>query len=185
MRAPLPQESPHPWGGALKTKVVYFSSFFKTRDHIWWSSFVWFCINWKKVVLQTNFTLFSFEDCKTMCCAPCPWQGGGRKARGREAVHNKVQYTGRLRPVVQPLIRLHTIRYLFLPFIDKWYPFHIPSLDNFRRQIEFCKADCTRWKLTLQDIKMTPIEPKTDWGWSRRQCYSQLLWLTRTAQQQK
>ena len=30
------------------------------------------------------------------------------------------------------------------PFINKWYPFHIPSLDNFRRQIEFCKADRTR-----------------------------------------
>ena len=32
------------------------------------------------------------------------------------------------------------------------------------RQIEFCKSDPAKWKLTLQDVKTTPIEPKTERG---------------------
>ena len=78
----------------FKTKVVYFSSFFKTREHIWWSSFVWFCITWKNVVLQTNFTLFSFED-----CAPCPRQGGGREV----VLITKFSIRGGSAPLSHPL----------------------------------------------------------------------------------
>ena len=37
------------------------------------------------------------------------------------------------------------------------------------RHTEFCKADRTTWKLTLQDINTTPKEPKTERGRSRRQ----------------
>ena len=32
------------------------------------------------------------------------------------------------------------------------------------RHIEFCKADHTTWKLTLQDINTAPKEPKTERG---------------------
>jgi len=39
------------------------------------------------------------------------------------------------------------------------------------RHTEFCKADCTTWKLTLQDINTTPKEPKTERGRSRRQLF--------------
>ena len=52
--------------------------------------------------------------------------GGGRGAGGRG------------------FITKFSVRGGSAPFIDKWYPFHIPSLDNFRKQIEFRKADRTR-----------------------------------------
>ena len=39
------------------------------------------------------------------------------------------------------------------------------------RHTEFCKADRTTWKLTLQDINTTPKEPKTELGRSRRQLF--------------
>ena len=39
---------------------------------------------------------------------------------------------------------------------------------------EFCNAyhaDRTKWKLTLQDINKTPVEPKTERGCSRRHLF--------------
>ena len=39
------------------------------------------------------------------------------------------------------------------------------------RHTEFCKADRTTWKLTLQDINTTPKELKTERGRSRRQLF--------------
>ena len=39
------------------------------------------------------------------------------------------------------------------------------------RHTEFCKADRTTWKLTLQDINTTPKEPKKERGRSRRQLF--------------
>ena len=79
---------------------------------------------------------------------------------GTEGIHNKVQRTG------GSTARLHTILNrkdtLFYLLLTNGTPFHISSLDNFRRQIEFCRGDRTTWKLTLQDINMTPIGPNTD-----------------------
>ena len=46
------------------------------------------------------------------------------------------------------------------------------------RHTEFCKAGCTTWTLTLQDINMTPKEPKTERGRSHRQLFCHFLWLT-------
>ena len=39
------------------------------------------------------------------------------------------------------------------------------------RHTEFCKADRTTWKLTLQDINTTPKELKTERGRSRKQLF--------------
>ena len=39
------------------------------------------------------------------------------------------------------------------------------------RHTEFCKADRTTWKLTLQGINTTPKEPRTVRGLSRRRLF--------------
>ena len=39
------------------------------------------------------------------------------------------------------------------------------------RRTEFCKADRTSWKLTLQDINTTPKEPKTERDCNYRQLF--------------
>ena len=53
------------------------------------------------------------------------------------------------------------------------FPLYGAKLQSNARGIhtEFCKADRTTWKLTLQVINTTPKEPKTERGRSRRQLF--------------
>ena len=42
----------------------------------------------------------------------------------------------------------------------------------YSRHAEFCKADRSTLKITLQDINTTPKEPKTERGRSRDSCFA-------------
>ena len=52
-------------------------------------------------------------------------------------------------------------------------PQNVGSIRDLTAKIytEFCKADRSTLKLTLQDINTTPKEPKTERGRSRRQLF--------------